>query len=125
MPANAPEAIPALLAAAMNAGDVEAFIELHEPDASSIVPTDGRVASGAAEIREAVEPIFALAPRLDNEVIAKLENDGLALIQTRWALTASERDGQVIELGGHGTIVSRRQPDGSWRIVLENTLSPV
>jgi ketosteroid isomerase-like protein len=41
-----------------------------------------------------------------------------------WALTASERDGQVIELAGRGTIVSRRQPDGSWRIVLENTLTP-
>jgi uncharacterized protein (TIGR02246 family) len=124
MPADAPDEIPALLAAAMNAGDLDAFIDLHEDDASTIVPTDGRVVSGPAEIRLAVEPVFALSPRIENEVIGTLEGDGLALIHTRWALTASERDGQVIELAGRGTIVSRRQPDGSWRIVLENTLTP-
>lgn len=113
-----------LLAAAMNAGDLDAFVEVHEPDASSIVPTDGRVVRGAGEIRRAVQPIFALVPRLVNEVIGTLEGGELALVHTRWAMTAAQRDGQVIELTGCGTIVSRRQPDGSWRIVLENTLSP-
>src|SRR3954447_25793064 len=124
MSARAPEEIPELLARAMNAGDLDAFVELHEPGASTIVPTDGSVATGESELRAAVEPILALGPILDNEVLARLESDGLALIHTRWALTASEADGQVIELSGHGTIVSRRQPDGSWRILLENTLSP-
>jgi uncharacterized protein (TIGR02246 family) len=123
MLASAPEEIPSLLAAAMNAGDLDAFVELHESDASTIVPTDGSVASGRAEIRRAVEPVFALGPRIENEVVGKLVGDGLALIHTRWALTALERDGQVVALGGRGTIVSRRQPDGSWRIALENTLS--
>jgi ketosteroid isomerase-like protein len=80
------------------------------------------VASGRASIRRAVEPVFALGPRIENEVVGKLEGDGVALIHTRWALTASEPDGQVLELGGDGTIVVRRQPDGNWRIALENTL---
>jgi uncharacterized protein (TIGR02246 family) len=124
MPANAPEEIHALLAEAMNAGDLDAFIDLHEPEARTIAPTDGRVVSGAAELRSALEPIFALSPRIENEVIGKLEGDGLALTHARWALTASEPDGQVIELTGRGTVVSRRQADGSWRIVLENTRSP-
>ena len=124
MPATAPEEIYALLAAAMNAGDLDAFIDLHEPDARTIVPTDGRVVSGAAELRAALEPIFALSPRIENEVVGKLEGNGLALTHARWALTASEPNGQVIELTGRETLVSRRQADGSWRIVLENTLSP-
>jgi len=29
-----------------------------------------------------------------------------------------------VELTGRGSIVSRRQPDGSWRIVLDNPLTP-
>ncbi len=124
MPATTPEEILPLLAAAINAGDIDAFIELHEPDARSIVPTDGRVVSGAKEIRGALEPIFDLSPTIENECVAKLEAGELALIHTRWALTASQPDGQVIELAGRGTIVSRRQPDGSWRIALENPLSP-
>jgi uncharacterized protein (TIGR02246 family) len=124
MPADAPEQIHALLAAAMNAGDLDAFVDLHEPDACTIVPTDGRLVSDAAELRAALEDIFALSPRLENEVIGELDGDGLALTHARWALTASEPNGQVIELAGRGTIVSRRQPDGSWRIALANTLSP-
>src|SRR3954471_11976261 len=84
MSARAPEEIPELLARAMNAGDLDAFVELHEPGASTIVPTDGSVATGESELRAAVEPILALGPILDNEVLARLESDGLALIHTRW-----------------------------------------
>jgi hypothetical protein len=31
---------------------------------------------------------------------------------------------RALEPAGDGTIVSRRQPDGSWQIVLDNPLSP-
>jgi hypothetical protein len=66
MPADAPEQVHALLVAAMNAGDLDAFIDLHEPDARTIVPTDGRLVSDVAELRTALEPMFALSPRLEN-----------------------------------------------------------
>jgi uncharacterized protein (TIGR02246 family) len=124
MPASTPEEIPALLAAAMNAGDLDAFVELHEQDATTVVPPDGKVVNGRAEIRAALEPIFATEPRLENEVLAKLEGDGLALTHQRWALEGAGRTGEASELAGRATIVSRRQPDGGWLIVLENTLSP-
>jgi uncharacterized protein (TIGR02246 family) len=124
MPASTPEEIPALLAAAMNAGDLDSFIDLHEPDATTVVPPEGKPVNGRAEIRRALEPIFAGAPRIENEVVGKLEGDGLALIHARWALEGRDPDGQALELAGRGTIVSRRQSDGNWLIVLENTLSP-
>ena len=53
------------------------------------------------------------------EVVATLPGDGLALTHARWRL---ELDGG--ELAGRGTIVSRRQPDGSWLVVLDNPMSP-
>jgi uncharacterized protein (TIGR02246 family) len=124
MPASTPEEIPSLLAAAMNAGDLDAFVELHEPGATTVVPPEGRPVTGKSEIRRALGPIFAGAPRIENEVVGKLEGDGLALIHARWAMEGRGPDGQAIELAGRGTIVSRRQPDGSWLIVLENTVSP-
>jgi uncharacterized protein (TIGR02246 family) len=124
MPAQAPEEIPALLAAAMNAGDLDAFLDLHEDDAITVIPVDGRVAHGRAEIREGLEPVFASAPKLQNEVAGKLEGDGLALIHARWMLEGSAPEGHAVELAGRATIVLRRQPDGSWLIVLENPVSP-
>jgi ketosteroid isomerase-like protein len=124
MPAQTPEEIPALLAAAFNAGDLDAFVEAHEPNASTIVPPDGTVATGRVEIRKALAPTFALDPTLENEVVGQLESDGLALTHARWALRGTDADGETVELGGRSTIVSRRQPDGSWLIVLETPQSP-
>ena len=124
MSANAPEELHGLIAAAINAGDVAAYAGLHEADATAVFPTDGSIVRGRAEMRQALKPVLTLAPRIENRVIGKLERGGLALTHARWALTASESDGHVIELGGIATIVSRLQPDGSWLIALENTLSP-
>ena len=58
MPAQSPEEIHALLAAAVNAGDVDAFVELHELDATVIVPPDGRrVRDALRDVGLASQPV--------------------------------------------------------------------
>ena len=123
MPAHSPEEIHALIAAAFNTGDPEAFLELHEDDAAVIVPPDGRRVSGRDAIRAAVEPIFALHPTAQIEVVGKLQADGLALTHARLNLVAGA-DRDRLEVSGHGAIVSRQQPDGTGRIVLDNPMTP-
>jgi uncharacterized protein (TIGR02246 family) len=125
MRANSPEEIHTLLADAFNSGDLDAFVEVHEDDAVTIVPFDGRQVTGRKEIRESLEPVFALRPRVTNEVLKKLESDGLALTQARWRLVGTDPEGERVEMNGEGTVVSRRQPDGTWRIVMENPVRPV
>jgi uncharacterized protein (TIGR02246 family) len=85
MPARSPEEIHALIAAAFNANDLDAFIELHEQDATTIVPPDGRAVSGRDAIRAALEPMFALGPRAEIEVVGKVQADDLALTHARAA----------------------------------------
>jgi ketosteroid isomerase-like protein len=70
-----------------------------------------------------VQPTFALRPSANIAVVQKLQTDGLALTQARWSLVGSDA-GERVEMSGRGAIVSRRQPDGSWRILLDNPLSP-
>ena len=115
MPARSPEDIHALLAAAVNAGDLDAFVELREPDATVIVPPDGRRVSGRDAIWEAVRPVFALGPTAEIELVDKLQSGDLALTFARV---------EVLGSAARGTVVSRRQADGSWRIVLDNPMSP-
>ena len=123
MPPHSPEEIHALIAAAYNAGDLDAFLELHEEDAAAIVPPDGRRVSGRDAIRGAVQPIFALRPHARIEVVGKLQADGLALTHARLNVVAGDGS-ERLEVTGRGTIVSRQQPDGTWRIVLDNPMTP-
>jgi uncharacterized protein (TIGR02246 family) len=115
MPAKSPEDIHALLAAAVNAGDVDAFVALHEPDATVIVPPDGRRVSGRDAIRAAVRPVLALGPTAEIELVDKLQSGDLALTFARVEVFGSV---------SRGTVVSRRQADGTWRIVLDHPMSP-
>ncbi len=124
MPARSPEETHALLEAAINAADVDALVEVYEPNATLVVPPEGELVSGHAAIRHALGPTLALAPTAEFEVVAKLEGDDLALTYGRWRMVGSDPAGDRVELAGRGTIVSRRQPDGNWLIVLDNPLAP-
>jgi uncharacterized protein (TIGR02246 family) len=124
MTAHAPEDLHALLEAAFKSKDLDAYMDLYEPDATFVLPPDGDRISGKDAIRAGVEPTLALGLELRSDVVEKLEGDSLALTHARWTLTGTAEDGEPLEMSGRGTIVSRRQPDGSWRIVLENPMTP-
>src|SRR5690242_10266102 len=113
--ARTPEEVHALLEDAFNRADADAFVAVFEPGATMLTPPHGHVAHGHAEIRRAIEPVLASRPRATIQVLATVPGDGLVMTHARWRLD---------ELAGRGTIVSRRQPDGSWLIVLDNPLSP-
>lgn len=121
MPARSPEELHSLIAAALNDGDGSAFTALHEPAATIVVPPGGRRVTGSKAIRDAIEDVLALRPVIRIEVVDKIESGGLALTHGRWTLDGSD-GGELIEISGVGAMVSRRQSDGSWRIVLDNPL---
>jgi uncharacterized protein (TIGR02246 family) len=122
MPAGTPEEIHALIAAALNDGDPNAFVELHEPTATIVVPPEGRRVTGRDAIARAIAPVLVLRPVMQIEVVDKIQTDALALTHGHWTLAGFD-GGELIEMSGRGTMVSRRQPDDSWLIVIDNPLS--
>jgi ketosteroid isomerase-like protein len=124
MPARSPEETHAVLAEAFNNGDLDALVQVYEENAVLVAPPDELLATGREEIREALAPTIALKPSARIEVVKKLQSDGLALTQARWSLAGTDAQGRRVEFAGEGSIVSRRQPDGSWRIVLDNPVRP-
>ena len=123
MRATTPEHIHVLIAAAINADDLDAFTELHEEHATALVPPDGRPVSGRHAITAAAAPAIAGMTGFEVEVVEQLQAGDLAMTHARWHAVGTVR-GEPVTMAGRGTVVSRRQPDGTWRIVLDNPMSP-
>ena len=105
--AATPNDLERLLVDRVNARDLEGVLALYEPDAVLALPGDAR-AEGHDAIRRFFAALLAERPtfRPDPQWPA-LVNGDLALTSTR------------LRGGGATAEVARRQPDGSWRWVLD------
>jgi ketosteroid isomerase-like protein len=105
--AREPEDLSRLFVERANARDVEGLVALYEPGAVLATP-DGEAARGEAEIRRFYTALTASAPRFAPGA------QHPALRVGELALTSTRLPG-----GGATAEVARRQPDGTWRWVLD------
>jgi uncharacterized protein (TIGR02246 family) len=119
MSPRSPEEVMDAIVAAVNAHDLDAFVALHEPDAAVVVPPEGVRASGHEEIRKALEPLFASSPSTTIDLHGMLQSDGLAMSHSHFTVSLTRPNGEHVVKTGMGTVVIRRQPEGTWRIVFD------
>ena len=119
MTAQTPADVDRLFGEAITRGDLEAALAYYE-DGASLVPQPGQVVSGTTALREAVGGLIALKGSLDIAVEEVVEAGEIALLRSRWTLRGTGEDGRPVELAGAGAEVVRRQPDGSWRFVIDH-----
>ena len=106
-PAAQPEDLGRYFLERANAGDVEGLVALYEPGAVLAFPP-GRLAAGHQEIRTVYAELLADRPSFSSAGQQPvIRNGDLALTSTRLP-------------GGGATVeIARRQPDGSWRWVID------
>jgi uncharacterized protein (TIGR02246 family) len=119
MPAMKPAQVDELFAAAFNAGDLDALLDLYEPDAPLVGHT-GEVFTDPAGRRGYAEGFFTLDPKIDLRTERIIENGDLALVYSPWTVSGTDGDGNPVELAGDSVVVLRRQADGSWRFAIDN-----
>src|SRR5688500_1471794 len=100
-------------------GDLDAMIELYEPDAA-FAPQPGETVTGRDEIRAALEPFLAVKPRMEGTIEKVLEAGDTALVANRWRLSGTAPDGSPVQMAATSADVLRRRPDGSWGIVIDD-----
>ena len=61
-----------------------------------------------------------MGAKLEAIVRRVIQASDLALLITEWSIDGNEPDGKPINLVGRGTVVLRRQPNGTWLMVIEN-----
>lgn len=106
-PAKQPEDISDLFLQRANAGDVEGLVALYEPGAVLAFPA-GQLTVGHEQIRAVYAEFLASRPTVGSAgQQPAIVNGDLALTSTR------------LPSGGTTVEVARRQPDGTWRWVID------
>jgi ketosteroid isomerase-like protein len=103
--AEQPEDLGRFFVERANAGDLEGLVALYEPSAVLAVP-GGAPAAGTDAIRRALGQFLTGNPKLSGVSQPALRFGDLALTSTRFD-------------GGATAEVARRQPDGTWRWVID------
>lgn len=122
MPALNPEDLSHLFAERASSGDLDQLLELYEPEATFIGPSGGG-ADGENAIRERLSALLAMEPRITSADVRVVNAGDIALISNRWGMTFGQGGGERAGVEGTSTEVARRQPDGSWRYVIDDPSS--
>ena len=125
MAAGTPEEVHRLWAQAFDEGDVDAVVALYEPSATLVFQPGEEPVRGTEAIREALNGFLSMfegKPKFDLRFGKAFEagEEDLALVLSRWTMTGSGQDGTPLEMAGQTADVVRRQPDGSWRVAIDN-----
>ena len=118
MPARTPDELQELFTAALNAADLEALVELYEPQAS--LAQREQMITGRAAIRDTLRGMLAQKPHLTMTRKPTIYAGDLALTSARWSITGTAPDGSRFSRSGVSAEVARLQPDGTWRLVIDN-----
>ena len=114
-----PEAVIERFSRLLLEGDLEAMMELYEPDAT-FAPQPGETVTGRDQIRAALEGFLAVKPRMDGTIEKVLEAGDTALVTNRWRLAGTAPDGTPVRMAATSADVLRRRPDGSWGIIIDD-----
>ena len=107
MSATSPEEICCIFQRAMADGDLDAVLDVYDPEAVFLNQC-GKVTTSREELREALAPRAAMKARFEYEVRQVVRAGDIALTHTKWVVSGPERaDVYAIE-------VARRQADGTW-----------
>jgi len=115
----APEQVLASVVDGINAGNLDALMALYEPHAA-FAAQPGSLATGWSGVRASLAAFTAMNGTLDLQVTRVLQVDDLALVVGAWSFAGTGPDGEPVTLTGRNADVLRRQPDGSWRFVIDN-----
>jgi uncharacterized protein (TIGR02246 family) len=116
-PPTHPEAVALAWSEGFAARDLHAIMALYEPGAIWVSDT-GAVVTGTDGIREVMEQFLALDATYDGQAPQTMQSGDLALLCSEWTVRGTP-GGAPLELVGRTADIVRRQPDGTWRYVID------
>jgi uncharacterized protein (TIGR02246 family) len=106
-------------------GDLDAVVAFFEPNAALVTDPTGKLARGADEIRSTFRQFLALGITATQVKTHVIEAGDLALFLSHWSSSGKDAAGQPFTRNFTATVVFRRQSDGAWRAVIDNSFGPM
>lgn len=121
MPAHKPEECNLLLFKVIESGDLDAALALYVPDAIFVV-SPGNVVTGHDRIRDVLKSMMATnsTGKLDAVTAVTSADGSVAFTRAKGSTTGPGPDGKPVTTTFHSIEVVRKQPDGTWRIVIDD-----
>ena len=118
MAAKTPEQVNEQLIDALTRGDIDAAIDLYEPEASFV--NEGEIVIGTMAIRGILEAFAAVKPEFKFKAKPTVQSGDIALTGNDWSLAGTDAEGNPLEMSGSSYEVVRRGADGNWRFAIDN-----
>lgn len=116
---DAPGHLHEEFANALKAKDPERLLDIYEPGAFAVAPDGGRV-TGEDAMRAMASGLIASGADMQGTARKVLINDDLALTSSSWSNEVALPDGTTTTVQGITAELSRRQPDGTWKVVIDD-----
>ncbi len=119
MPASSPDDIHTIFGDGLNARDVDRVADLFEETAILISDRDN-IVRGRAAIRQGLQNFLEIKPTMKLNASRVARNGDIAILYSDWTVSGVHPHGAPFAMNVRPTHVARRQPDGSWRIVIDD-----
>jgi ketosteroid isomerase-like protein len=103
------------LAAAYNTHDFDAVMNIY--DASGIIVAEpNKPVGGKEQFEAAVKAILSIKGKMEIRTVYCLEAGDVAVGRSEWSI----RDGNEIKVAAKGIELLKRQPDGTWKVLIDH-----
>jgi uncharacterized protein (TIGR02246 family) len=121
LPATTLEQLHVLFVDAVNTHDLDALLDLYEPDPIG-ADLDGNALRGATAMRQFLADFLAVAQSIEATTRKVIATDDIGLLSSRWLARVRTSDGEDLIAEGSSAEVARRQADGTWRFLIDDPL---
>lgn len=103
------------LAAAFNTGDLGTVLNMYDAN-GIIVAEPNNPVSGREKFEAAVKAILSIKGKMEIKTVYCLEHGDVAVGRSEWSI----KDGDETKVAAKGVELLKRQPDGTWRVVIDH-----
>jgi len=114
-----PEEVLHSIAEFINSGNLDSLLMLYESDAC-FASQPGQFIKDREGIRQSLQGFVDMQGKLESKIKRVVQTSNLALVISEWSFSGTGPDGNPVNLASTATDVLRQQPDGTWRVIIDN-----